>query len=137
VRPRALPGRYPAAVRLASRLEAIRAQAVLGGGGEALASGGVDLAVRAPARAVVHATAEGPPAGGAADRPHGITVLVAGSQEAGARLMLHVSTQDGYGTRELITPRGIARGGGDRLAVLRRDVEHQPRSGLLASASPR
>ena len=29
------------------------------------------------------------------------------AREAGARLMLHVSTQDGYGTRELITPRGI------------------------------
>ena len=35
------------------------------------------------------------------------------AHEAGARLMLHVSTQDGYGTRELITPLGIARGEGD------------------------
>src|SRR4051794_29995215 len=32
---------------------------------------------------------------------------------AGARLMLHISTQDGYGTPERITPRGIARGQGD------------------------
>jgi hypothetical protein len=32
---------------------------------------------------------------------------------AGARLMLHISTQDGYGTAERITPRGIARGQGD------------------------
>src|SRR3954451_15038438 len=36
------------------------------------------------------------------------------ARQAGARLMLHVSTQDGYGTRELITPLGIARGEGDR-----------------------
>jgi hypothetical protein len=32
---------------------------------------------------------------------------------AGARLMLHISTQDGYGTPERVTPRGIARGQGD------------------------
>ena len=38
----------------------------------------------------------------------------AAAHRAGARLMLHVSTQDGYGTRELITPLGIARGEGDR-----------------------
>ncbi len=38
----------------------------------------------------------------------------AAAHQAGARLMLHVSTQDGYGTRELITPLGIARGEGDR-----------------------
>ena len=39
--------------------------------------------------------------------------------------MLHVSTQDGYGTRELITPRGIARGEGDRylLSLNRRIAE--------------
>jgi hypothetical protein len=36
------------------------------------------------------------------------------ADRAGARLMLHVSTQDGYGTPEQITPRGIARGYGDR-----------------------
>src|SRR4051812_32286100 len=36
------------------------------------------------------------------------------ARQAGARLMLHVSTQDGYGTGELITPLGIARGEGDR-----------------------
>ena len=47
------------------------------------------------------------------------------ADEAGARLMLHVSTQDGYGTRELITPRGIARGEGDRylLSLNRRIAE--------------
>jgi hypothetical protein len=47
------------------------------------------------------------------------------AREAGARLMLHVSTQDGYGTRELITPRGIARGEGDRylLSLNRRIAE--------------
>jgi len=39
------------------------------------------------------------------------------ARQAGARLMLHVSTQDGYGTRELITPLGIARGEGDRYLV--------------------
>ena len=47
------------------------------------------------------------------------------AREAGARLMLHVSTQDGYGTRELITPRGIARGEGDRyLLSLNRRIAH-------------
>lgn len=47
------------------------------------------------------------------------------AHEAGARLMLHVSTQDGYGTRELITPLGIARGEGDRylLSLNRRIAE--------------
>jgi hypothetical protein len=47
------------------------------------------------------------------------------AQQAGARLMLHVSTQDGYGTRELITPLGIARGKGDRylLSLNRRIAE--------------
>ena len=47
------------------------------------------------------------------------------ARQAGARLMLHVSTQDGYGTRELITPRGIARGEGDRylLSLNRRIAE--------------
>src|SRR4051812_45052810 len=39
------------------------------------------------------------------------------AHDAGARLMLHISTQDGYGTRERITPRGIARGEGDRYLV--------------------
>jgi hypothetical protein len=34
-------------------------------------------------------------------------------ERSGSRLMLHVSTQDGYGTREEITPRGIAQGKGD------------------------
>ena len=33
-----------------------------------------------------------------------------GAEQAGSRLMLHVSTQDGYGTREVVTPRGISRG---------------------------
>jgi hypothetical protein len=36
-----------------------------------------------------------------------------GAERAGARLMLHISTQDGYGPAERITPRGIARGQGD------------------------
>jgi hypothetical protein len=39
------------------------------------------------------------------------------ADRAGARPMLHISTQDGYGTRERITPRGIARGGGDGYLV--------------------
>ena len=49
----------------------------------------------------------------------------AAARRAGARLMLHVSTQDGYGTRELITPLGIARGKGDRylLSLNRRIAE--------------
>jgi hypothetical protein len=49
----------------------------------------------------------------------------AAAKQAGARLMLHISTQDGYGTRELITPRGIARGEGDRylLSLNRRIAE--------------
>src|SRR4051812_34802502 len=36
-----------------------------------------------------------------------------GAERANARLMLHISTQDGYGTREVVTPRGIAQGEGD------------------------
>ena len=49
-----------------------------------------------------------------------------GAEQAGSRLMLHISTQDGYGTREIVTPLGIARGKGDRyLANLnRRIAEH-------------
>jgi hypothetical protein len=38
-------------------------------------------------------------------------------ERSGSRLMLHISTQDGYGTREAITPRGIANGGGDRYLI--------------------
>ena len=34
-------------------------------------------------------------------------------QRAGARLMLHISTAQSYGVREVISPRGIARGQGD------------------------
>jgi hypothetical protein len=34
-------------------------------------------------------------------------------EHSGSRLMLHISTQDGYGTPEAITPLGIANGGGD------------------------
>jgi hypothetical protein len=34
-------------------------------------------------------------------------------RRSGARLMLHISTQDGYGTKEAITPRQIAEGNGD------------------------
>ena len=204
VRPRALRGRYPAALALASRGEAARAQAVLVDGGEALALHRVERDVRAPAGAGVDAAPERLPAHGALDRPHVATVPAAGARaaddqrmrlllpvlvaalalpaasagaatfvpprgkvytglsgstsaspftqqvgsdvavfgvftkwygqneyafraahEAGARLMLHVSTQDGYGTRELITPRGIARGEGDRylLSLNRRIAE--------------
>ena len=49
-----------------------------------------------------------------------------GAEQAGSRLMLHISTQDGYGTREVVTPRGIARGAGDRYLVglNRRIAEH-------------
>jgi hypothetical protein len=38
-------------------------------------------------------------------------------ERSGSRLMLHISTQDGYGTREEITPRGIAQGQGDRYLI--------------------
>jgi hypothetical protein len=34
-------------------------------------------------------------------------------EAAGTQLMIHVSTTNGYGAREVITPRGIARGEGD------------------------
>jgi hypothetical protein len=49
-----------------------------------------------------------------------------GAERAGSRLMLHISTQDGYGTREIVTPRGISRGDGDRYLVNlnRRIAEH-------------
>jgi hypothetical protein len=33
---------------------------------------------------------------------------------SGSRLMIHISTQDGYGTPEAVTPREIANGAGDR-----------------------
>ena len=39
------------------------------------------------------------------------------AEQAGSRLMLHISTQDGYGTREIVTPRGIAQGKGDGYLV--------------------
>jgi hypothetical protein len=39
------------------------------------------------------------------------------AERSRARLMLHVSTQDGYGTKEVITPRGIAQGKGDRYLI--------------------
>jgi hypothetical protein len=47
-------------------------------------------------------------------------------EHADARLMLHISTQDGYGTGEIVTPRGIAQGEGDRYLVNlnRRIAEH-------------
>jgi len=38
-------------------------------------------------------------------------------QHSGSRLMLHISTQDGYGTKEIVTPRGISRGLGDAYLV--------------------
>jgi hypothetical protein len=49
-----------------------------------------------------------------------------GAEQAGSRLMLHISTQDGYGTREVVTPRGISQGDGDRYLVNlnRRIAEH-------------
>ena len=57
------------------------------------------------------------------------------ARQAGARLMLHVSTQDGYGTPELITPRGIARGEGDRyLLSLNRRIAEAGEPGLRAPA---
>src|SRR3954454_19165054 len=34
-------------------------------------------------------------------------------EQAGTRLMIHVSTTNGYGAREQITPLGIAKGSGD------------------------
>ena len=39
------------------------------------------------------------------------------AEQADSRLMLHISTQDGYGTREVVTPRGIAQGKGDGYLV--------------------
>ncbi len=39
------------------------------------------------------------------------------ANRSGSRLMLHISTQDGYGTKEVITPRGIANGEGDRYLI--------------------
>ena len=38
-------------------------------------------------------------------------------ERSGSRLMLHISTQDGYGTREAWTPRDISRGLGDSYLV--------------------
>ena len=38
-------------------------------------------------------------------------------ERSGSRLMLHISTQDGYGTPEAVTPRGIANGEGDRYLI--------------------
>ncbi|MEA2311316.1 MAG: hypothetical protein QOE28_1284 [Solirubrobacteraceae bacterium] len=39
------------------------------------------------------------------------------AENANARLMLHISTQNGYGTPEVITPLGIAKGKGDTYLV--------------------
>ncbi len=39
------------------------------------------------------------------------------AENSGSRLMLHISTQDGYGTPEAITPLGIANGEGDRYLI--------------------
>jgi hypothetical protein len=39
------------------------------------------------------------------------------AERSGSRLMLHISTQDGYGTREAFTPRDIAQGRGDAYLV--------------------
>ncbi len=38
-------------------------------------------------------------------------------ERSGSRLMLHISTQDGYGTPEAVTPRGIATGAGDAYLI--------------------
>jgi hypothetical protein len=38
-------------------------------------------------------------------------------ERSGSRLMLHISTQDGYGTPEAVTPREIANGAGDRYLI--------------------
>jgi hypothetical protein len=38
-------------------------------------------------------------------------------RRSGSRLMLHISTQDGYGTPEAVTPREIAQGKGDRYLI--------------------
>jgi hypothetical protein len=38
-------------------------------------------------------------------------------RRSGSRLMLHISTQDGYGTPEAVTPRDIAQGKGDRYLI--------------------
>jgi hypothetical protein len=38
-------------------------------------------------------------------------------ERSGSRLMLHISTQDGYGTPEALTPRAIAEGKGDRYLI--------------------
>jgi hypothetical protein len=38
-------------------------------------------------------------------------------ERSGSRLMLHISTQDGYGTPEALTPRAIAPGEGDRYLI--------------------
>jgi hypothetical protein len=48
------------------------------------------------------------------------------ADQAGSRIMLHISTQDGYGTREVVTPLGIARGEGDGYLIRlnRRLAEH-------------
>jgi hypothetical protein len=46
-------------------------------------------------------------------------------ERSGSRLMLHISTQDGYGTREEITPRAIAQGQGDRYLIrTNREIAH-------------
>src|SRR3954470_25030346 len=39
------------------------------------------------------------------------------AKQANARLMLHISTNHGYGEPEVITPRGIARGSGDAYLI--------------------
>jgi hypothetical protein len=39
------------------------------------------------------------------------------AEQAGSRLMLHISTQNGYGTPEFASPRGLAQGDGDRYLV--------------------
>jgi hypothetical protein len=82
VRPRALRGRYPGAGRLASGREALRAQAVVVGGREALAGGRVEVDLRTPAGPGVGAAPERAAARGALDRLHRANVLASAADAA-------------------------------------------------------
>jgi hypothetical protein len=148
VRPRAPRGRYPAALALAS----LASEACAADDRDIRRLLPVLVAALALSAAPGHAATFAPPPGKVYTGLSGSTstepftqqvdsdVAVFGvftkwygqneyafraAREAGARLMLHVSTQDGYGTRELITPLGIARGEGDRylLSLNRRIAE--------------
>ena len=59
------------------------------------------------------------------------------AQRAGARLMLHISTAQSYGVREVISPRAIARGQGDAyLLSLNRRID-APASPSTCGSWPR